>query len=294
MTKTKSTILAIGAAGKFASLVVPELAKRGAKVRGLIRDPKQGKSVIKSGATEVALGDLTDRASLNLALKSVDSVFYIAPAFIPNEITIGKSMVEAAKRAGVRRFVFSSVIDPILGALINHAAKGPVEEAILASDMEYTFLHPTLFFQNYAQGWPTVVKTGSYAEPWSAETRFSRVDYRDVAEVAAIALTEDRLIFGTLELCAQGNLNRKDVAVLMSEVLGWKIEAASFSPEKLAEISNGGGDKKGPSPMKAMFDWYDVHGFVGNPLILRVILSREPRTLRAYFEELAAKPRSSR
>ena len=60
MTKTKSTILAVGAAGKFASLVVPELAKRGAKVRGLVRDAKQGKSVIKNGATEVAVGDLND------------------------------------------------------------------------------------------------------------------------------------------------------------------------------------------------------------------------------------------
>jgi uncharacterized protein YbjT (DUF2867 family) len=294
MSKALSIILAIGAAGKFACLVVPELAKRGAKVRGLIRDAKQGKSVIKSGAAEVAIGDLNDRASLKLALKGVDSVFYIAPAFMPNEVAIGKGMVEAAKQAGVRRFVFSSVIDPILGALVNHAAKGPVEEAILASDMEYTFLHPTLFFQNYAQAWPTVVKTGSYAEPWSAETRFSRVDYRDVAEVAAIALTEDRLIFGTFELCAQGNLNRKDVASLMSEVLGRKIKAASFSPDKVVEISKGVDDRKEPSPMKTMFDWYDAHGMVGNPLILRAILGREPRTLRAYFKELAAKPRSSR
>jgi short subunit dehydrogenase-like uncharacterized protein len=31
-----STILAVGATGQFAGLVVPELAKRGAKVRGLI------------------------------------------------------------------------------------------------------------------------------------------------------------------------------------------------------------------------------------------------------------------
>jgi uncharacterized protein YbjT (DUF2867 family) len=260
----------------------------------LIRDAKQAASVIKRGAAEVAVGDLNDRISLNLALKGVDAVFYIAPAFIPNEVAIGQGMVAAAKQAGVRRFVFSSVINPILGALINHAAKGPVEEAILASDMEYTFLHPTLFYQNYAQGWPTVLKTLSYAEPWSAETRFSRVDYRDVAEVAAIALTEDRLNFGTFELCAQGNLNRKDVAVLMSEVLGRKIKAASLSPAKLAQISKGSGRKKESSPMKAMFDWYDAHGMVGNPLILRAILGREPRTLRAYFEELAAKPRSSR
>jgi uncharacterized protein YbjT (DUF2867 family) len=294
VTKSNPTILAVGAAGKFASLVLPELAKRGARVRGLILNAKQGESVLENGATEVAVGDLSDRASLSAALIGIDSVFYIAPAFIPNEVAIGKGMVESAQRAGVRRFVFSSVIDPIIGALENHAAKGPVEEAILTSNMEYTFLHPTLFFQNYAQGWPTVVKTGSYAEPWSAETRFSRVDYRDVAEVAAIALTEDRLNFGTFELCASGNLNRKDVAALMGEVLGRKIKAASLSPEKIAEISKGSGGKKEPSPMKAMFDWYDAHGMAGNPLILRAILGREPRTLRAYFEELAAKPRSSR
>ena len=288
MTDPNSTILAVGAAGKFAGLVVPELAKRGAKVRGLVRDAKQGEEVRRHGAAEVAVGDIGDRASLDAALKGVDSVFYIAPAFIPNEVAIGQGMVAAAKQAGVRRFVFSSVIDPILGALVNHAAKVPVEEAILASDMEYTFLHPTLFFQNYAQGWPAVVKTGFYAEPWSAETRFSRVDYRDVAEVAAIALTEDRLLFGTFELCVEGNLNRKDVALLMSEVLGQKIEATSLSPAQLAAVSKGSGDKNEPSPLKAMFDWYDAHGLVGNPLILRAILGREPRTLQAYFAELAA------
>ena len=80
-TITPPTILAVGAAGPFAGLVVPELAKRGAKVRGLIRDAKQGEGVLKNGAAEVAVGDLTDRASLDAALKGVDAVFYIAPAF---------------------------------------------------------------------------------------------------------------------------------------------------------------------------------------------------------------------
>jgi uncharacterized protein YbjT (DUF2867 family) len=250
--------------------------------------------VLANGATEVAVGDLSNRASLDAALIGIDSVFYIAPAFIPNEIAIGKGIVEAAQKAGVRRFVFSSVIDPIIGALENHAAKGPVEEAILTSNMEYTFLHPTLFFQNYAEGWPMVVSTGSYVEPWSAETRFSRVDYRDVAEVAALALTKDRLNFGTFELCADGHLNRKDVAVLMSEVLGRPIEAANVSPGRVQKQAKDDGGKKKPSPLKAMFDWYDAHDLVGNPLILRTILGRKPRTLRAYFEELAAKPLSSR
>jgi uncharacterized protein YbjT (DUF2867 family) len=132
--------------------------------------------VLKNGAAEVAIADLTDRASLDKALEGVDSVFYIAPAFMPDEAAIGESMVEAAKQAGIRRFVFSSVIDPILSELVNHAAKAPVEEAILNSDMEYTFLHPALFFQNMAQAWSTVENTSIFSEPWSTETRFSRVD----------------------------------------------------------------------------------------------------------------------
>ena len=40
------TILAVGAAGKYAGLVVPELARRGATVRGLIRDAKQRRTAV--------------------------------------------------------------------------------------------------------------------------------------------------------------------------------------------------------------------------------------------------------
>ena len=238
----------------------------------------------ENGAEEVAVGDLTDRGSLDAALAGVDSVFYIAPAFIPDEAEIGKGMVEAAKRAGVRRIAFSSVIDPVISALDNHIAKVPVEEAIIESGMEYAILQPGgLFFQNLAGSWPRVVETGAFAEPWSTETRFSRVDYRDVAEVAAIALTEDRLLYGTYQLCAEGLLDRNDVARLMGEVLGREIEAERLDPDQVAPE----GDDGQPSPMRRMFDWYDERGLLGNPLTLRAILGREPSTLRSYLEELA-------
>lgn len=273
------TILAMGAAGKFAGLVVPELAKRGAKVRGLVQDPEQGAAVRRQGAAAAVVGDLRNRASLDAALAGVDSVFYIAPAFLPNEADVGRGVVEACVAAGVRRFVFSSVIHPVLSGLSNHAAKAPVEEAVLDSGMEYTFLHPSLYFQNYLQSWPKVLATGAVAEPWSCETRFSRVDYRDVAEVAAVALTEDRLLHGTFELCAEGWLNRHDVASLIGAVLGREIKAAKVDPATLGD---------GAAPMRPMFEHYDRTGLLGSPLTLRAVLGREPRTLRAFFEELAA------
>jgi uncharacterized protein YbjT (DUF2867 family) len=283
MTSSTSTILAVGAAGKFAGLVVPALAERGVKVRGLVRDARQGEAVRKRGAAEIAIGDLRDGASLDAALKDVDAVFYIPPAFLPDEAEIGKSMVDSAKRAGVRRFVFSSVIHPILSSLGNHAEKAPVEEALLTSGMDYTFLHPTVFFQNFTGAWPRIVETGVLAEPWSVDTRFSRVDYRDVAEAAAIALTEDRLLYGTFDLCAKGWLNRKDVAVIIGEVLGRAIKAERIDP-KIASAGAG----PGAPALEKMFDWYDKRGLLGSDLTLRAILGREPRTLRAFFEELNA------
>ena len=53
---------------------------------------------------------------------------------------MGVAMVEAAKSANVEKFVFSSVIHPSISAMINHAAKGPVEEALYESGMTYTVL----------------------------------------------------------------------------------------------------------------------------------------------------------
>jgi uncharacterized protein YbjT (DUF2867 family) len=263
-------------------MVVPELAKRGAKVRGLVRTPAEIKTAKATGAAEVVVADLADESGVRTAMQDMHGVFYIAPAFLPHEAEVGVRVVKAAREAGVRRFVFSSVIDPILSALGNHAHKGPVEEALLTSGMEYTFLHPTVFFQNFSLSWPKVVKTGVFAEPWSTDTRFSRVDYRDVAEVAAIALTEERLLYGTFELCAEGWLNRHEVAAMMGETLGRTIKAERVDPKKAAASAG-----PGASALEKMFAWYDQRGLLGNALTLRAVLGREPRTLRAYLGELA-------
>jgi uncharacterized protein YbjT (DUF2867 family) len=283
VSKKLPLILTMGAAGKFAGMVVPELARRGANVRGFVRRSDEIDAPKAAGATEAVIGDLTDQASVRTAMEGVNQVFYIAPAFLPNEAEVGIRVVEAAKGAGVKRFVFSSVIHPVLAELANHAAKAPVEDAVLSSGMEFTFLHPTLFFQSFAAGWRRVVESGVLAEPWSVETRFSRVDYRDVAETAAIALTEDRLLYGTFELCAEGWHNRRDVAGIIGDVLSRPIRAEGVDP-KLAAAAAG----PGALALQKMFDWYDKQGLQGNALTLRAILGREPRTLRAYFGELAA------
>ena len=81
----------------------------------------------------------------------------------------------------------------------------------------------------------------------------------------------------TFELCADGKLNRDDVAALIADVTRREIRADRIDPDTLGE---------GADAMRPMFAHYDHRGLVGSSLTLRAILGREPRTLRAYFEEL--------
>ena len=64
----------------------------------------------------------------------------------------------------------------------------------------------------------------------------------------------------------------------MGEALGREIKERR-DPGVLGEV---------PQGSRTMFEHYDHHDLLGNPLTLRAILDREPRTLRAFFEELAA------
>jgi uncharacterized protein YbjT (DUF2867 family) len=156
--------------------------------------------------------------------------------------------------------------------------------------MEFVVLHPAAFFQNLTAAWPNVLKTGVFAEPFPTTTGLSRVDYRDVAEVAAIGLIEDRLNFGTFELCASGLLNRNDIAATMSEVARREIRAEEVSFEEWTEKTRIPFDERQKQLLKQMFEYFAVHGLAGNSLVLRTILGREPRNLKSFIRELAQTP----
>ena len=205
-------ILMIGATGEFAGLVLPELKRRGAIVRALIHNPKSEKPARDRGADEIAMGDLADTRSLIAAAQGVDSVFHINPAFVPDEARFGINMVHAAVAAGAKKIVFSGVLHPSYLELSNHAAKLPVEQAIYISGLAYTVLQPTIFMQGTVPpaAWPQIVQHRQFAMPYSKEKKAAYVDYRDVAEAAALALTSDRLDYGTFELCAPGMLTHRN------------------------------------------------------------------------------------
>jgi uncharacterized protein YbjT (DUF2867 family) len=287
MSNNSQVVLAVGAAGPVAGLVPDALLRRGIKVRALVRTPGEAELLRRRGVEDVVIGDLRNIDSLASATKGVGGVFHIGPAFLADEAQLGLNMIEAAKRAGVRRFVFSSVIQPTSMRLANHASKIPVEDAIFASGMEYVVLQPANFFQNIAPAWSSVVRNGVFGEPFSKSSRIGRVDYRDVAEAVGIAFAEDRLTYGTFELCA-GLMNREDIVAAMSDVLGRTIEAAEPAFEQWFEATGASMGDEQLQVMKRLFAYYAESPLGGNSLTLRAILQREPTNLRQYLRGLVS------
>lgn len=287
MTDPNPTVLVVGAAGRIAGLVVPELARRGATVRGLVRTEEQAATALAGGAAEVVHGDLRDPDSLDAAVRGVDAVFHIGPAFVADEAQLGLNVVAAARRGGVRKIVFSGVAHPS-DRLANHVSKRPVEDALYRSDLAFTVLQPVTLYQNLGPAWPAVVERGQLAEPYANSAKVARVDYRDVAEVAAIALTGDRLDHGTFELCSGEILDRHEVVAVIGEVLGRPVRAVELPFDSWAAVAGGRFDASQLALFREVFRSYDDHRLGGNGLVLEAILGRPPRTLRDYVRDLAA------
>lgn len=278
-------VLAVGATGQYAGLAVPALVSKGLRVRALVHDPAKADRVSGLDGVQAVAGDLRDRASIDAALDGVDAVFHVTPAFAPDAVELGVGMVEAATAAGVKRFVFSGVYHPSL-SLVNHADMRPIEEALYRSRMAFTVLQPAMFMQGLAGAWTAAVQRGVFAMPYSKDSAMTFVDYRDVAEVAAIALSGDELAYGTFELAAGGMVTRTEIAAMMSRHAGRAVVAEDVDPSVALAGVPAGGMRDG---LTAMMNDYTAHGFHGgNNLVLRTILDRAPRTLEDYLGELAA------
>ena len=280
-------VLMIGATGEYAGLVLPELKKIAVTVVALVQDEDKAKKAKEAGADETVIGSLDDEASLLTAAKGMDGVFHIIPAF-HNEIAAGVNMVNAAKAAGVKKFVFSSVYHPSL-SLVNHAQKRPAEEALYQSGMDYTILQPAMYMQMLAGSLQSAQDSGRITGAYSRNSKMSYVDYHDVAEAAALAMTRTELSYGTFELCSPGMYSRVDLAAIISKAIGKNVVAEDLPTEQWAQQVKipPGEMREGIITMTKEYDRYGLSG--GNSLMLKTILKREPKTVTQFINELAAR-----
>jgi uncharacterized protein YbjT (DUF2867 family) len=283
-------ILVVGASGYTGLAVVRALARRGAPVRALIRDPAKESLAREAGAQAAVVGDIRDPETLRRAVRGCAGVYFIGPRFMAEEGEVGRAMVDAAVGGGVRRFVYSGVYHPSIDALYNHRAKLVVEDALYATDLEFTVLQPARFMHGpVLAGWRRVVDEGVFADAFDPSRPMAYVDYDDVAEVAAIALTETRLVRGTFELSAPGEVTGHDLATHLAAALGRPVRAEQVALEDYGPAGPLMANAYSREGFRRLRDYYDSFGFRGgNGLVLEAILGRPATDVPAFIARVVA------
>jgi uncharacterized protein YbjT (DUF2867 family) len=236
-------VLVLGGTGTVGSNVARELASRGADVRVLTRDPAKAKGL--PGGVQAVRGDLLDPATVRSVFTGMDGVFLLN-ALSATEAHEGLMAVNGARMAGVRRIVYLSVHGVEKSPHLPHfGSKIAVETAIQASGISFTILRPNNFFQNDLWSKDAMLGYGIYPQPFG-DVGISRVDVRDIAEAAAIALIDGRGAGETWNVVGPRPWTGRGTAEVWSRVLGkpvvyagddldaWEKQAVQMLPSWLA------------------------------------------------------------
>ena len=239
MTKETNVtrVLVLGGTGTVGSQVVRELLARGVEVSVLTRGPKRP---LPPGVSAVA-GDLLDPATVRSAFAGMDGVFLLN-AVSATECHEGLMAVNGARLGAVKKIVYLSVQDVDKAPHLPHfGAKVPVEAAIRASGIPFTILRPNNFFQNDVWIKDALLGFGVYPQP-IGNVGLSRVDVRDIAEAAAIALTSgesDGLTFnvagselhtGTSTAEVWGNVLGRRITYAGDDLDAWEKQSLAYLP----------------------------------------------------------------
>ena len=281
-------ILVTGAAGKTGRAVIRALIARGESLRAFVRRPEQVPAVEALGAGDVMVGDLLDRASIVNALDGVRAIYLICPNMSPDEVSIAKDSIDAARSAGVERLVYHSVLHPQTEAMPHHWQKLRVEELLIESGLPFTILQPTAYNQNILAHWDTILRQGIYPVPYSVESQSSLVDLGDVAQVAAEVIASQRHIAATYELVGTHAISPREIAGILSLAIERSVEAKQVSLDDWQHNARaaGLGDYQVGTLVK-MFRYYDRHDFIGNSNILRWLLGRPPASFTDFVNSIA-------
>ena len=275
------------AGGKTGRAVVKALAARGQAVRAFVHREEQVGAAMALGAREVIVGDMRDEVALRRAMGNAKAVYHICPNVSPDEIAIGNWVIAAARTAGVEHFSYHSVLHPQTEAMSHHWNKLRVEERLFESGLPSTILQPTAYMQNILAGWKTIAEEGVWRIPYPVETQLSLVDLEDVAEAAAIVLTQAGHAGATYELVGTSPMTQVEVTEALSQKLGRPVRAEAQSVEMWEQRARAGGmgDYQVETLIK-MFRYYEQHGLVGNPHVLGWLLGRKPTTLEEWCQRM--------
>lgn len=278
---TPLRVAVTGASGKTGAAVVAGLLEAGHHPVALVRRPAAADGLAARGV-EARLVDVEGLvADLVAALDGVGAVYHVPPNMHPAEDVLTGAVVDAAVAAGVRRFVYHSVLHPHVPAMPHHLRKADSELLVRRSPLDWTVLQPASYAQNVLPFVDAARAEGRYRVPYDVDRPFTPVDLADVAAAAVAVLEDPSTTWGTFELAGPEVLSSVATAEVLGSVLGRPVAAERQSFAEWRTGVDPTGTRRDLDDLAAMFAWYDDHGLVGSPLALRTLLGRTPTTLAA-------------
>ena len=226
-------ILVTGATGNTGSALVELLTRRGLPVRVMVRHPA---AAARFAATpvQVAVADFDDAASLAAAVAGVGRAYLVTPSSEQAEAQQVR-FAELAAAFGVEQLVVLSQLGADETSPVRflrwHAA---VERRVRELGIGSTFLRPNLYFQGLLVFASSIATEGRFFAP-IGDARVSAVDVRDIAAVAAVALTEPGHAGRTYTITGPAAITHAEIAAALSAAIGREITFVDAPPEVFAE-----------------------------------------------------------
>ncbi len=217
-------IIVSGANGKLGRAVVERLLDRVApeRVGVCVRDPERARELAERGV-RVRRGDFADASSLEHAFEAATRVLVVSvDAHGETAVRLHRTAIDVAAKAGAERIVYTSHMgsspSSLFGPMLDHAA---TEAALARSGVRFTSLRNGFYATSALMLVGTALRTGELAVPKDGPVSWT--SHGDLAEAAAIALTEDVLDGTTPALTGAEAIDMTGVAALASELTGRTI-----------------------------------------------------------------------
>ena len=280
-------VLVTGGTGNVGSLVVKELLARRAEVRVLARTQPDAAKL--PAQVEVAVGDMLDPVAVEKALQGVDKLFLLN-AVIPEELTQALIAFGVARRMGIKHITYLSVFKAHEFKDVPHfASKLALENALHEFGVPYTFLRPGYYIQNDLMMKDALTGPGIYPMP-IGDAGIAAADIRDIAEAAAISLTQGGHEGQTYDIVGSELISGPGVAKLWSGLLGKEIRYAGHNFDQWEQQMRQRGPAWSAYDLRMMFQAYFDRGFASTETEvarLSKLLGHAPRTYQQFASDTA-------
>lgn len=247
------TIAITGAAGQLGRLVIGSLKTKVAasSIIALVRTPAKAVDL----GVEVRVADYSQPDTLAGALTGVDTLLLISSNEMGLRIAQHHNVIEAAKTAGVKWIVYTSLLHADMSAITvlsyEHLA---TELDLKVSGLAYTILRNGWYSENYTASARAAVKNGAFLGS-AGDGKISSATRADYAEAAAAVLTSEGHEGKVYELAGDEAYTLSDLAAEISRQTGKTIPYKDVTEEEYASVLAGFGL---PKPIALAFAHFDA------------------------------------